>query len=419
MATRDKDVLERAARLSPLLRAAGYSDADALLNPRPSQDFAFGRDLYEETHPQVSRAIAMEDTPPISGLGYNVPVPGDGGAVWSKVGLNPEGTSSRSVRKTDVFLEEPQFQGAYNTAVMAPVVQEQLKSLRDQERLLAMEAEQTPDFVSAPIAGLLEAEFGRKASTLARGGGVTPEEQRDRLTRGLLSIQQGKKQAGQTISDLIEKQKGGQQVDQVETESPLTSANSKAMARESRLASQDFENRLEKHQKRMAGLENTQSVLEEVNNAIPGGIREWSGKDIPGSGQTQLLPDALLSTKGVQFKQAFANIENVLTHEMAGSALTANELARVQKEYGSAKGAGDREKIIFLRRFSDLLGKKAVQAQTAAPKDVIEVYQERGGRRANNFGKFASAPKKKTSGKKNPAQMTEAELDAFLAEHGE
>lgn len=106
-------------------------------------------------------------------------------------------------------------------------------------------------------------------------------------------------------------------------------------------------------------------------------LAKHEGEDLPGFGATSVLPDAMLSNEGVEFRQAVARVRNKLLKIRSGAAVTDPEMARLADELGAKLGGTDRE--IRLAWPDIMAGIQAIESGIVSGFDpeVVETFESR------------------------------------------
>lgn len=101
-----------------------------------------------------------------------------------------------------------EFKQATDLAMSSPLVQDQIQGINNTQKLLAMGAPEDADLIT-PLAGLLQAEFGRDTSGFTKPG--AGERARQEQLSGMLKIQDDKAALAKTLLATIgtQKQTGG------------------------------------------------------------------------------------------------------------------------------------------------------------------------------------------------------------------
>lgn len=123
----------------------------------------------------------------------------------------------------------------------------------------------------------------------------------------------------------------------------------------------------------------TLAVLNEVKKLTQGG-------NVAGFGQTSLLPDAMLTQKGVDTRSAFATLFNTTLKDRSGVAVTVPELERLKQEFSAGVFKTDKDLINALNKFERVLNAKIISTLAGYPKEVIDQYKANGGLPQFNLG---------------------------------
>lgn len=91
------------------------------------------------------------------------------------------------------------------------------------------------------------------------------------------------------------------------------------------------------------------------------------GENIPGVGPLDKYTGEL-TAEGKAVKQIIQAIKNIVTKQRSGSAVTGNEMERLQKEFGDGVFAGDKELINFLYNAKRSMNKSFRTALNSLPK---------------------------------------------------
>jgi len=110
-----------------------------------------------------------------------------------------------------------------------------------------------------------------------------------------------------------------------------------------------------------------------------GGIDNWKGKDIPGSGATGWAPLFALSSKGSVNKELITGIQNELLYLKSGAQINEQEYKRLTQAIGGGLMSSDRDRINGLKTFRDVLQNIFQSRQASFPKEVVDAYVSRGG----------------------------------------
>lgn len=102
--------------------------------------------------------------------------------------------------------------------------------------------------------------------------------------------------------------------------------------------------------------------------------------DIPGFGQTYLLPDAAVTNEGRAARQDVAQLRNVILKARSGGAVTPSEAERMLQEIGEGAGRNDAQLRRGVINALTLLKSKSRNITAGYQPDVIEQYKKQGGR---------------------------------------
>lgn len=123
----------------------------------------------------------------------------------------------------------------------------------------------------------------------------------------------------------------------------------------------------------------TLAVLNEVKKLTQGG-------NVAGFGQTSLLPDSMLTQKGVDTRSAFATLFNTTLKDRSGVAVTVPELERLKQEFSAGVFKTDKDLMNALNRFERILNAKIKSTLAGYSKEVIEQYKANDGLPQFNLG---------------------------------
>jgi hypothetical protein len=384
-----------------------------LLNSNPNDPLAY---LNSIGYVPQAPALSVEAVSPVAkGSGLTI----EAGAKTASSEDEANKSGGKETLTKALLMTDDEFQDAYGRVARTPAIQSQLQGIDDIQNLLAMDLDSGGDYLSMPLAGLLESEFGRKASSFTAGRGASPEEKRGRFMAGLSKIQDDRRDVSKTISDYIAKQKAGT-LTQLAYNELLNRTGQKSEATTETKAEDpnkfikggskkgyDPTRDLEKHQKRMEGLQGLLTTYQDLDGLL-GGIENWDGKaDIPGIGMTGKVPSALLSKKGSDIQQTYADLKNQLLYMRSGKQINEQEFRRLSVALGSSATGTDREFANALVRFGKELKDVMKQKEAAvrgAPQGsmVMDLYKKGGGTLSDDFvppseRKPTKEPKKKMS----------------------
>lgn len=146
---------------------------------------------------------------------------------------------------------------------------------------------------------------------------------------------------------------------------------------------------LEKHQKRMEGIEDLLTTYNILDTTLGGIDKLDSKKDIPGVGAlVNILPSRLLSDKGSEIRQTFADLKNQVIYAKSGKQINEQEYRRLSTALGSANLDNEREFVNALKRFGIEI-KAIMKQREAAVKgvhpEVLDLYKKGGGSVSSDF----------------------------------
>lgn len=378
--------------ISPILKALGIKKKNPLLSAK--------KVAGPNALPEISAA------PVAKGSGMT-----NAATAKAETTANTQNTT-KDVAQQLQFMSPEQLDELYTATSSLPAFQDQAKGIETQKDLLKIAASAPTDIFSGPLAGLLETEFGRKVNTAAGMRGETPVQQRNNilamggkiqddqrdLTKGIFEAI-GKQRAGYnmtTIADLAGLKTLTGQTETVKAEDPNKFVKAGR-------AGPNINMLVEKHQKRMAPLEELSVAVQDFDEAI-GGADNWKGGDIAGIGATRFMPEILLSNKGSENQQKAQVIVNILGKMRSGGAITSNELQRLSKETGASILASDRAAVSFIKRARAAIKAQAIQNEAAVKgtpvgPSVLNAYVAGGGKRSENYFPTVApkAPAKKMS----------------------
>lgn len=126
---------------------------------------------------------------------------------------NTDTTKQLTQTNKRLVLDDPTFQQLIARTEGTDVFKRQKAGIDQMRDLLAMSAQTPTDVFSAPLSGLLESEFGKKASGFAAGRGPSPAEQQKSILAYADKIQDDQKDYATKLFEAIGKQQGGSQLD--------------------------------------------------------------------------------------------------------------------------------------------------------------------------------------------------------------
>lgn len=179
-------------QVSPLLQQLGIG-SDPLLNPRMPASIQDKKAQLATTGtvnmPTKSPAVYAKAVAKGSGRTESVEnknTTSDENTeqkTYSQEDLDKASREARTQQTKELYQYEPieELQARYEGLRNTPMFKDRAQGISNMEDLLAMSAEAPSDIYSAPIAGLLQGEFGRNVSAMLAGRGASPEEQRQKM----------------------------------------------------------------------------------------------------------------------------------------------------------------------------------------------------------------------------------------------
>lgn len=107
--------------------------------------------------------------------------------------------------------------------------------------------------------------------------------------------------------------------------------------------------------------------------------------NIPGYGQTGMLPDYMLSYEGKSARSALGRLFNITLKDRSGAAVTEPELERLKQEFSTGKFKTDEDIRSAYNRALKILKDHTQSILASYPKEVQEKYFEQG---AKGFGQI-------------------------------
>lgn len=106
-----------------------------------------------------------------------------------------------------------------------------------------------------------------------------------------------------------------------------------------------------------------------------------SSEDIPGVGQTGMLPDITLSQKGQSLRASMQRLFDKTLRERTGAAATNKELRNLQKEFENSIGKSDVAARRAAKKYVSKLAEIVRNMRSGLPIEGIEAYEADGGRK--------------------------------------
>lgn len=124
-----------------------------------------------------------------------------------------------------------------------------------------------------------------------------------------------------------------------------------------------------------------ESGIPELNSTIKEIERITSAnKDLPGFGQTGMVPDLLVSQEGEDLRSSVGNLFNITLKDRSGAAVTDQELTRLKKEFEDGKWKTDDALRRGLTKYVTRLKEKMRNIQAGTDPEAVTIYQQsRGG----------------------------------------
>lgn len=124
---------------------------------------------------------------------------------------------------------------------------------------------------------------------------------------------------------------------------------------------------------------------------LKGELAKYVGKDVPGVGQTGMLPNFLLTPEGKALRQKIATLRNTELKDRSGAAVTDNELRRYLEELGTGAFSTDKQLLDAIGNIETRFGAVKQNAAAGVGDDVLSEYMARGGTKLER-GPAAAAP---------------------------
>ena len=102
-------------------------------------------------------------------------------------------------------------------------------------------------------------------------------------------------------------------------------------------------------------------------------------KDLPGVGQTAILPDWMITKGGKDLRQTLQTMFNMTLKDRSGAAVTTPEMDRLKKEFGAGAFKTDDQLRTAVTRFRRALEAHKNTLAAGAKDDVVKEFQGRGG----------------------------------------
>lgn len=216
------------ANLNPVLKAIqGKGKKNPLLSAKKVSPFAPDpslADLDKQKQVQQTGAVNVQSGNPAVYTKVEVDHPDavkQGSGLYSENSAKLTDTDSetdkggtKSTTNKLLSMDPAQFNSMYATAANSPAFAEQMQGVEDQADLLKMSAGGPTDYITGPLAGLLQGEFGRNVSAAMAGRQApTPAEKQAQLLTGMGKLQDDRKDVSKQIIDAIKSQKGGSMTD--------------------------------------------------------------------------------------------------------------------------------------------------------------------------------------------------------------
>lgn len=118
-------------------------------------------------------------------------------------------TSNRNTVSSNLYMTPEELQQLTSGVEGTDFIGRQRQGIEDMQDLLTMEAQRPTDIMTAPLAGLLQMEFGRNPQAFLQGKGLSPQEQGARLLAYQGKIQDDKRDLAAKVLDTVGKMKSG------------------------------------------------------------------------------------------------------------------------------------------------------------------------------------------------------------------
>ncbi len=390
----------------------------------------------------------------------NVVEPGSGGAIYNKVEVPvpqsqivPKGSGLANSEKVDakasdeatnmsgnkttrqdiLMLGDPQFQEAYNRGAKSPAIQEQIKGVNKIQDMLSMDAQAPSDYLSGPIAGLLQSEFGRNASIMNQNAGMTPEAKRLKLIQGMDKLQGDKRDISKTISDYIAKQKAGSITDLLYAQAANKLGNTTDVTNTSSAVdpnkyiksgpkaydpNKDIQKLGADRAKFVAPMLNSLDAIDKELGDQGGlsGLRT-SAVGVQGvGGLNTLLPIGIRDDKGAKIYNYAKDLAMAKLQMRSGAQASEGEAARYLQQFGLTPTSSGREMATGLNKLVDDVQRTLGGDEARFPKEAVSKYSTTPGRiMSTDLNKYKQPSKPQG---KAIEDMSNDELKVFIKNGG-
>ena len=142
-----------------------------------------------------------------------------------------------------------------------------------------------------------------------------------------------------------------------------------------------------------SGIVEQENALNEVESLINQSLAEEG--EIPGYGQTGMVPTAVLSQRGKDIRTSLARVFNVTLRDRSGAAVTIPELERLKEEFGQGKFKTDEDLIRAMNRYRRIFNKNKKALTAGYSKDIVNTWSENAGFDFTNKGGISRPQTKK------------------------
>lgn len=127
-------------------------------------------------------------------------------------------------------------------------------------------------------------------------------------------------------------------------------------------------------------MDDTLSDIETILDSLPK-TEKGTPKDIPGYGRgASLVPQALISGKGKELRQALQQLSNVQLKQRSGAAVTAQEYARFMREFGTGKFESEEALLNGIKRLRKAIDRDKNTLFSSVRPEAVKEYQSRQGK---------------------------------------